>query len=63
MSVDESLMCSFQILKPGDKKAQANSNSRKVRFFYYFQKTFINKVCELKNNQILDNPCLTTLFF
>ena len=30
MSVDESLMCSFQILKPGEKKAANNSNNRKV---------------------------------
>ncbi len=32
MSVDESLMCSFQILKPGEKKTSANSNNRKVFF-------------------------------
>jgi serine/threonine-protein phosphatase PP1 catalytic subunit len=29
MSVDESLMCSFQILKPGEKKPPNNANNRK----------------------------------
>ena len=30
MSVDESLMCSFLILKPGEKKPPNNANNRKV---------------------------------
>lgn len=30
MSVDESLMCSFQILKPGEKKGANNANRKFV---------------------------------
>lgn len=34
MSVDESLMCSFQILKPGDKKPPNSSGNKKVKRFF-----------------------------
>ena len=48
MSVDESLMCSFQILKPGDKKQANNSNSKKVNFVHLFSFIFFYEVCELR---------------
>lgn len=51
MSVDESLMCSFQILKPGEKKPPNAGGNRKVFFFYSFITNFYknikNLVCEL----------------
>lgn len=40
MSVDESLMCSFQILKPGEKKPPNAGGNRKVYFFYSFVANF-----------------------
>lgn len=50
MTIDENLMCSFQVLKPDDNKSQNNSNSggrpgtpnKKVAFFYiYIIKTIL----------------------
>ncbi len=40
MTVDESLMCSFQILKPGDNKSTVKHSppKTKVAFKFYFLK-------------------------
>ena len=52
MSVDESLMCSFQILKPGEKKPPNSSNNRKVMIFSNFTIKIFNLVRELRNSLI-----------
>lgn len=48
MSVDESLMCSFQILKPGEKKqANAGGNRKVCKFLTFYVFIYLCVVREL----------------